>query len=238
MAFSNGPTVVTSGLVLSLDAADRNSYPGSGTTWTDISGNGNNGTLYNSPGFSSVNGGVITFDGTDDRIIVPNNSLLNFGTGPFSIVIWVSSPYNLVSYRITIQKGSGNDWSNSAGWKVTSGNGTFDLSWYWVIGNGTTHIEVPPASNFSKSNDTYGMGMFAIIRNSDNTIDRFWNGTYNQNVASLAGNVSSAGDLYIGDGYTEKSIYGNLANVSLYNKALSASEVLQNYNAVKSRYGL
>ena len=237
MAFYRGPNVVTDGLVLALDAANPKSYPGTGTTWRDLVSS-NNGTLYNTPGFSSGNGGVITFDGTDDRIIVPNNNLLNFGTGPFSIIVWVSSPYSLGSNRITIQKGSGGGWSNNAGWKVTSGNGAGDLSWYWVIGNGTTHIEVPPASNFSKSNDTYGMGMFAIIRNNDNTIDRFWNGTYNQNVTSLTGNVDSAEDLYIGDGYTENSIYGNLANISLYNRALSALEIQQNYNAQKSRFGL
>ena len=63
MAASSGPDIVDSGLVLALDAADRNSYPGSGTTWTDLSGRGNNGTLTNGPTYSSVNGGSIVLMG-------------------------------------------------------------------------------------------------------------------------------------------------------------------------------
>ena len=66
MALHHSPRIVTSGLVLALDAADRNSYPGSGTTWTDLSGNANNGTLTNGPTFNSANGGSIVFDGTND----------------------------------------------------------------------------------------------------------------------------------------------------------------------------
>ena len=71
MSVSNGPSIVTSGLVLSLDAADKNSYPGSGTTWADLSGNTNNGTLTNGPTFSSANQGSIVFDGVDDSCILP-----------------------------------------------------------------------------------------------------------------------------------------------------------------------
>ena len=71
MTIGYGPTVVTDGLVLALDAADRNSYPGSGTTWTDLSGNGNNGTLDNSVTYTSNNGGGLSFDGTDEIVLLP-----------------------------------------------------------------------------------------------------------------------------------------------------------------------
>jgi hypothetical protein len=206
------------------------SYPLTNTTIYDISGKGNTGTLVNGPVFNNSGAtSYFAFDGTDDRIVVPNNSSLNFGTGPFTIIVWVSSPYNLSANRITLQKGSGGGWSDASGWKVTSGNGAGDLSWYWVVGNGSTHIEVPPSNTFSKSNDTYPMGMFAIMRNSNNTIDRFWNSVYNQNFTSLVGDVSSSGDFWIGDGYSENTIYGNIAKVLTYNKSLSLSELLQNY---------
>ena len=226
----NYPTITTDGLTFLFDAGMTGSYPVTNTTIYDISGSGNSGTLTNGPVFNNSGAtSYFAFDGTDDRIVVPNNASLNFGTGPFTIIVWVSSPYNLSANRITIQKGSGGGWSDGSGWKVTSGNGGGDLSWYWVVGNGTTHVEVPPANTFSKSNDTYPMGMFAIMRNSDNTIDRFWNGVYNQNFTSLTGDVSSSGDLWIGDGYSENSIYGNLTKVLTYNKSLSQSELLQNY---------
>jgi hypothetical protein len=226
----NYPTITTDGLTFLFDPGMTASYPVTNTTMYDISGSGNSGSLVNGPVYNnSGTTSYFAFDGTDDRIVVPNNASLNFGTGPFTIIVWVSSPYNLSANRITIQKGSGGGWSDGQGWKVTSGNAGGDLSWYWVVGNGTTHVEVPPASTFSKSNDTYPMGMFAIMRNSNNTIDRFWNGVYNQNFASLAGDVSSSSDLWIGDGYSENSIYGNIAKVLTYNKALSQSELLQNY---------
>ena len=62
------------GLVLALDAANTKSYPGSGTTWTDLSGRGNTGTLTNGPTYSSANGGSIVFDGTNDYVVVNNNA--------------------------------------------------------------------------------------------------------------------------------------------------------------------
>jgi len=74
MSYSNGPTIVTDGLVLALDAADKNSYPGSGTTWNDLAGS-NNGTLTNGPTFDSGNGGSIVFDGVDDYVNLSNLGL-------------------------------------------------------------------------------------------------------------------------------------------------------------------
>ena len=88
MAFANGGRIVTDGLVLSLDAADQNSYPGSDTTWNDLSGNGNNGTLVNGPTFNSANGGSIVFDGTSQYIDCGSSSLLNFGTGNYTLGAW------------------------------------------------------------------------------------------------------------------------------------------------------
>ena len=76
MAFSYSPKIVTDGLVLYLDAANNRSYPGSGTTWTDLSRGGNNGTLTNGPTFNGANGGSIVFDGTNDFIDCGNASNL------------------------------------------------------------------------------------------------------------------------------------------------------------------
>ena len=84
MSLNHSPKIVTDGLVLCLDAASRKSYPGSGTTWFDRSGNGNNGTLTNGPTFSSDNGGSIVFDGTNDYVNC-GTTLGNFGTSNFTI---------------------------------------------------------------------------------------------------------------------------------------------------------
>jgi hypothetical protein len=88
MAFFRGPNVVTDGLVLSLDAANIKSYVSGSTTWYDKSGNGNNGTLTNGPTFDSNNGGNLVFNGTNQYIDCGSSSLLNFGTGNYTIGVW------------------------------------------------------------------------------------------------------------------------------------------------------
>ena len=74
MALAHSPRIVTDGLVLALDAGNAKSYPGSGTAWTDLSGNSNNGTLTNGSTYSSVDGGAIVFDGSDDYVVSSNNT--------------------------------------------------------------------------------------------------------------------------------------------------------------------
>jgi hypothetical protein len=98
MAFHCGPrqkSIVTDGLVLSLDAGNANSYPGTGTNWADLSGNGLNGTLVNGPTYNSANLGSIVFDGTNDHVTVANNSLLNPTT-----TISVAAYFNISSFGI------------------------------------------------------------------------------------------------------------------------------------------
>jgi len=88
MGIARGPKIVTSGLVLALDAADKLSYRGSGTTWRDLSGNSNKGTLTNGPTFSEGNMGSISFDGTNDYVNVPYNSILNTPNGA-TYEVWI-----------------------------------------------------------------------------------------------------------------------------------------------------
>ena len=89
MAFFRGANVVTDGLVLALDAANTKSYPGSGTTWRDMSGNNITGSLTNGPTFNSANGGSIVFDGTNDSVIMADNSALNTQTP--SVEVWIKT---------------------------------------------------------------------------------------------------------------------------------------------------
>ena len=89
MAEIHGPKIVRDGLVLALDAADRNSYISGSTTWTDLSGNGNTGTLTNGPTYSSANGGSLVFDGSNDYVDIPY--LLLSGSQDFTVNIWIKA---------------------------------------------------------------------------------------------------------------------------------------------------
>lgn len=106
MAYRNGPKIITDGLVLCLDAAGTKSYPGNGTTWTDLSGNGNNGTLINGPTFSSDNGGSLVFDGSNEWVACSASlSKLNITTQfTYEVTFYITSNnaynrYDLIGYN-------------------------------------------------------------------------------------------------------------------------------------------
>jgi len=77
MSGISGPKIITSGCVLSLDAADKLSYKGSGTSWYDLSGNNTTATLTNGPTFNAANMGSIVFDGTDDKVTISNEFIFH-----------------------------------------------------------------------------------------------------------------------------------------------------------------
>jgi hypothetical protein len=231
--YANGK-IVTNGLVLNLNAADPNSYPGSGTTWTDTSGLSNNGTLTNGPTFNSSNGGSIMFDGTNDRVDVPNASSLNFGTGEFTVLLWVAG---ISSYpgndKTLIWKGSRFD-GNLAGWSIVWAGSPQDL--YFIIGSSSARLEGRTNPNFGLNGWT-GFKMIGMQRSGTS-----WNqivDTTITNLGTFSGNVDNTDTLYLGyNGYYGSYLNYRVASTIIYNRALTAAEVAQNYNAQKARFGL
>ena len=225
MGFSDGPTIVTSGLVLSLDAADKNSYIGSGTVWRDISGTNNN-TLTNGPTFNSNNGGSIVFDGVDDYSTAPNNTLLDNQT--ITMESW-NYPASVFQNGFLFEKGAVNtqysNFYNSDGtfYFRTMGLSNQDTTFY-----APTYISV---NTWKHIVCTYGAGVKTIYLNTVQIAQ----------VTGITGTISTnTTGLYIG-AYGPGSSYffnGRIAISRVYNRALSSVEVLQNYEAQKSRFGL
>ena len=242
MAFSFQPKTVTDGLVLYLDAANVKSYPGSGTTWTDLSSTTITGSLTNGPTFSSVNNGVIRFDGTNDFVDLGTTSTLNF-TGPFSVCFWGN-------LNVT---GSSQYFVNR--WAFTAGNFR-----QWSLDNikgGTYPAPVQNLFQFRISSNGLDAGAAFITSSVSSSYSNNWvnvcgiwdgsfiylyiNGTSANTRVSAASMVSTAGQkTFIGGSDAGVSLppTGSIAQVSIYNRALSATEVLQNYNALKGRFGL
>ena len=108
MATKYSPKIITNGLVLSLDAANNKSYPRSGTTWTDLSGNNNTGTLTNGPTFNAGNQGSIVFDGVDDYIS-GGGSIIPVGTGDYYIESWINRTTVPSNISVTIVCGLDNN---------------------------------------------------------------------------------------------------------------------------------
>ena len=219
------PRIVTSGLVLALDAAERLSYPRTGTTWRDLSGNSNNGTLTNGPTFSSGNMGSIVFDGSDDYVGCGNNSSINL-TSYITLSTWTKKAYGS-SASVAIDKGRDNYGAWSLLFDVTANKVEF-------------HCRISGTNSSVVSNTSYGNNIWTNITSifTGTNLLIYINGKLD-NTTTISGTIgTNAIDFSIGkanDGYNWS---GQVANVLMYNTALSATEILQNYNATKSRFGL
>jgi hypothetical protein len=224
-----GGSIVTDGLVLHLDAGNTASYPGSGTTWTDLSGNGNDMTLINGPTFDSGNGGSIVFDGTNDRA---ERNPINVGNS-FTISAWVY--FNNTN---NLQNILSNSWSYNSlqGFSFqTYSNSSFYLS---VEGDGPYRIT---SSNSYTANTWFN----AVATYDGTTIKMYVNGIeLSYSDGSSAAVTISYGPtlLYLSAqnafGAPDWFMSGKISQIALYNRALSAAEIESNYNALKGRYGL
>ena len=233
MAQNYGPKVPTNGLVLNLDAADRNSYPGSGTTWTDLSGNGNNGILTNGPTFTSQNGGAIVFDGTNDYVAVANSSTVNPNNGSFSIVCWVNSDPSL----------AGDGWDLWVAKRQGGSNG------YYVGANNPSGVRFMLGNDAGSRTDTAFIGytfntwaMFTAILNRSSNTQTIIRNNFDETASTTpsGGNYYNTGTLSIGADIGTGAFYvnGKIANTLLYSIALTNSQVAQIYTATKTRFGL
>jgi len=229
------PPIVTSGLVLNLDAGNTTSYPGSGTTWTDLSGNSLNVTLNNGPTFESANGGSIVFDGTNDYGTIGDSSILDFTGSPLSICVWINRVGNASPQveETIIHKESGVSVIGGYFFSVNGNTGTYSLR----------------IRNSSSTNDTFtgnsgsvitGNWVFLCLTYDNSTIRGYVNGAFDNSLNSTISIGNTNNPMGICAPYTGTSNWGNfkVASINLYNRALSASEVTQNYNALRGRFGL
>jgi hypothetical protein len=228
MALSHGPPIVTNGLVLALDAADRNSYPGSGTTWTDLSGSGNNGTLTNGPTYSSANGGSIVFDGSNDYATIPFNSVFNATTNPFTVIIWNKKNTTSNGYNGLITA----DLANDNTWKIFKDTGET----YYKCRTGNTTLSFP--------NYVVGQWHMYAFTKSGSTLTNYFDGTLVSSNLSATNPSSFSNDLALGSYRLNDAINGlylmdqNFAVSMFYNRALTASEISQNFNALRGRFNI
>ncbi len=217
--------IVKDGLVLDLDAAKRDSYLGTGTAWNDISGFQNNSVLTNGPTFNGANGGSIVFDGTNDYVTLNNNSALQIFTG--TVCCWVKTSNAGSGFRSIVVKQwnyglftSDNilityDWS--AGAVRSTGINIADNNWRYIVMSFTDNSGSP-----SNNAIIYVNGVSVLTT------------TIKVNTSYLISlEIGRGGTIPTGD---SQYINGSIAQTTIYNRALSATEVLQNYNATKGRY--
>jgi hypothetical protein len=247
MATSYGPKLNTSNLVLALDTAERNSYFSSSTAWNDISGNNNNGTIFNSPRFDSTNGGNILFTSGSFVQISSSNTLSDFTTGNgITLIAWVKRTPGSSSWLPIITKASSSG-ENNVNYELTyAGTGSYtasqnsytfayrdstNTSWHAFSSGGEYEDDVWHHVAFTYTMSTGSTARFYIDGEFESGSWRSGNG----NSASLNTNN---GPIYIGKtNQSEEFFTGSIGAVQVYNRALSANEVLQNYSVGKERFG-
>jgi hypothetical protein len=238
--------IVTDGLVLNLDAGFVGSYPTINTTWYDLSGNASNGTLINGPTFNSANSGSIVFDGTNEytdlesirtQILSYNNNITFDIT--FRMISWVNSFYNGIWVLGRIPDPGAGTQSYLLSYIQGDGSGRFTVQFGESNGNAGVTVVSP---SVIQTNTIYN---FTYIYENGN-IKLYQNGTLvdsknNSTPTIFTTNQNTffiGGDSRYTPGISGRYFNGNVYNAKIYNRALSATEVLQNYNALKGRFGL
>jgi hypothetical protein len=242
MAYTYGPKIVTNGLVLCLDAGDRNSYPGTGASWYDLSGNSNNVTFLNGPLFNSSNLGIINFDGTNDHIAVssPNDRFSwtpsGVGMNSMTIELWVKSS-DVNGYFISKPWNGAGEYNytlihNALNYRVgTAGaGGSKGVSFASLATNNWEHIACVINST---QIGVYRNGIVNVNLTNHDIVQNSPVGS-NSNISLCIMNLYPYGEGW--GGSSSFAVSGMLSNIKIYNRLLSANEILQNYNALKGRF--
>jgi hypothetical protein len=218
MSRKNGPSIITNGLVLYLDAANKQSYVSGSTSWIDVSNNNNNGTLTNGPTFNTGSGGSIVFDGVDDYVNLGSLSIIN-GLSNFSFSIVFNSTQNK-SFIGLFGEGLGPRYT------LELNNG---LIRWWVGGN-----TIDTTQQYNDGN----WHICTITQNSSGNYKCYVDGNLVLNTTQTSLTLGTENFVVASWNNLSYTYEGKIAIFQIYNRVLSADEVLQNYNATKGRFGL
>ena len=226
MSVNYNSSIVTSGLTLCLDAQNPRSYSGTGTIWSDVSGNRNNGTLVNGPTYNTTNYRSIVLDGINDYVVT--TGFTPAATSTYSISIWVS-PAAVTAGIQTIAS-------------VRQTSGPSDDFGFDIILNASSLLELRWNSASSSGGITgttmVNNGAYNITLSYTSGASVYWNNSlvYTSSLIDPAGRNLTIGSMA---GDTPSLFFnGKIMNIYSYNRALSASEVNQNFNALRGRYGI
>ena len=230
--------IVTDNLFVHLDASNASSYPGSGSTWTDLTGNGNDATI-NGATYSATDGGLFDLDGTNDNIQIPHVSSLSLSTSvQRTIQVWVkidalpalndSAPvFGKLSSSFAFDGYHGGLFSNTGRLRVVT--------------NGTSIQRVSNSTLTVSINNWYLFTFVSQITNTSNTTKVYINETEYITTAHGSDSYNETNPLYlgyIGSGVGSSYLNGKIGACYFYTKGLTVEEISQNYNATKTRFGL
>lgn len=219
MSLYHSPSIATDGMILCLDAANIKSYPGSGAAWTDLSGNNNNSTNYNSSTYNSS--GYFTFDGTNQYF---EGGSINFSTTAITFASWFRQLSNPSNFTQII----GSATASGAIYIAPNSSNVFGQLSFVTNGNKGTGNTTIPLNVWKHITVTWETG---------STIKLYINGTFSRQSAAFTDTITITSHRiasYAAGGYLNCDV----SNASIYNRALTAEEIQQNFNALRGRYGI
>lgn len=221
-------------MVLYFDPSNTASYPGSGTTITDLSGNGLNGTMSN----LSFTSSYFTYNGTNSQISISDNASLEPGSGDWTMEVWVNQ--NATGNDVVLGKFNAGGSAQDVSYSIRTTSSTYYAQLGSGSGSGATLYQ--NSTNHVGTLNTWYQIVYVFTNVAANTLQTFVNGvsigSVNHSLASL---LNTTTGLYIGsynNGEYAQWFDGKIGITRLYNRALTSAEVSENYNADKSKYGL
>ena len=231
MSFAHSPKIVTDGLVLALDAGNTKSYPGTGTTWYDKSGYSNNGTLINGPTFNTGSLGSIVFDGVDDYASISGNTTINI-PGDYTIEVWVNTDTISTSPSVKVIT---SQWSTDPKSMYLGFYPNNFISHYRTLAD-NTHYN----ATFAISSSDFVNKWNQVVGITSGSVLQIWSNGSLKGSASWPGVASVPNQPLLISGISpgNQPFSGKVASTKIYNRALSAAEVSQNFNALRGRFGI
>ena len=229
MAFHHSPRIVSDGIVFTMDPVNLRSWPGPGSAAVTDIVNGSNGTLEaDTSGSYGVNSSFI-FDGTDDNLVIGSpDSSLGFGSGGFTIALWCRSINYDNAYPYLIDFRTGGDTSNIVFYfrRKDSSNAGLEVYIGSTILNGSSGTSIAE-----------GDWKYVAVTRSGTTHTTYINGVQDQTATSGATTLSTPGSISIAQRYTDAYPWnGNIGPIHMYNRALTATELIKNYDTLKGRF--
>lgn len=223
------PAIITSGLTLNLDAGFIPSYSQSGTTWYDVSSGGNNGTLTNGPTFSSANGGSIVFDAVDDFVSLPSQTAI-FSNSSFTVSLWMypTSDGEGFNQMIFSSIGPGPDFNSKAVLIRLKDDTGILFAFYNDDLNTATGAYVYDAWQYVVCTYNYATDTSSI----------YVNGVSKATGANGPCTETGTMTTRIAKWFNQEYYFGRVSLCSLYNRSLSQTEITQNFNATRGRFGI
>jgi hypothetical protein len=228
-----GGNIVTDGLVLYLDAANIKSYISGSTSWNDLSKSSNNGTLVNGPTFNSSNKGSIVFDGTNDTTTFASSPSLQFlNTSPYTLNIFakILNSTAIFSGFLNRESGSSRNGYNLWFYRDSINQVAIASERFGGTGQKVTYILLD-------NNQCINVWNQYTITYDGTTLSFYLNGVFKHSALANGNITNTTKTLEIGSRLTD---YANceISNITIYDKSLSSSEIVQNYNTTKTRFGL